>query len=153
MSNQVFLWSMFVLPWLTLFFMKRDEIRRYMPVGLFATLTTISVHDVGIKNGFWVVKGPVYPFNEMLPLFYGMIPILLIWFIKYTYGRFWFYFIGNAVLDLVFVYYFIDVFFVAQRYLCSCWRQQFRNMVNKSGSCCCNLSLPNVAGRRIGSGV
>ncbi|NPV93479.1 MAG: hypothetical protein HPY50_22210 [Firmicutes bacterium] len=110
MSNQVVSWSLFIIPWLTLFFMKRDEIRRYMPVGVFATLITVLINDVGIRNGFWVVNNPIYPFNEMLPAHYGLVPVLLLWFFKYTNGRFWLYFIGNAVLDVGFVYYFINVF-------------------------------------------
>ncbi len=34
MSNQILLWSVLILPWLTLFFMKKEDIKRLMPASL-----------------------------------------------------------------------------------------------------------------------
>ncbi|WP_269083310.1 hypothetical protein [Ornithinibacillus contaminans] len=38
MLNQVILWGILIAPWLTLFFMKKDAIKRYMPVAIFASI-------------------------------------------------------------------------------------------------------------------
>lgn len=47
MTNQVFSWALFVIPWLTLFFMIREDIKHYMPVAIFASVITTIIHDVG----------------------------------------------------------------------------------------------------------
>jgi len=107
MSNQIFSWSTFVLPWLTLFLMKKEDIKRYMPVALFAALLTTIIHDVGIDLGFWTVRGRAFPLYEMLPYFYGLIPVLTLWIFKFTNGRFRLYFITNLVLDIGFAFYFL----------------------------------------------
>jgi len=95
---------MLILPWFTLFFMKRGEIKRYMPVALFAIVLTTIIHDIGITLGFWVVQEAAFPFNEMMPYFYGLIPVLTIWIFKFTNGRFWVYMVTNAILDLGFYF-------------------------------------------------
>jgi len=111
MSNQVVSWSMFIVPWLTLFFMNKEDIKRYMPVGLMAIVTTTIIHDIGITLGFWVVLESAFPLYEMLPYFYGNIPVLAMWVIKFTYGRFWLYVLTNTVLDIGFAFFILGKFF------------------------------------------
>lgn len=111
MSNQIISWSMLILPWLTLFFMERKEIKHYLPVGLFSIVLTTIIHDIGITFGFWVVEDAAYPFYEMLPYFYGLIPVLTMWVFKFTYGRFWLYIFTNAILDIGFAFFLLSVFF------------------------------------------
>lgn len=107
MTNQVFSWAAFVAPWLTLFFMKREYIKSYMPVAILAAALTTIIHDIGITLGFWVVRDNAYPLYEMLPYFYGLIPVLTMWIFRFTNDRLWFYIITNLVLDIGFVYYFL----------------------------------------------
>lgn len=102
MSNQFILWSMFIVPWMTLAFMKRAEIKRYIPVGLFAGLTSTIIHDVGVSLGFWVVGEVAFPFNSLHTYLFGLLPVLTMWVFKFTNGRFWLYMGTNAVLDLGF---------------------------------------------------
>lgn len=111
MHNQVISWSMFIIPWLTLFFMKREDIKRYMPVGLWAIVSTTIIHDVGVTLGFWTVLKAAFPLNEMLPYFYGTMPVLTMWVIKFTYGRFWLYVLTNTVLDIGFAFFILNRFF------------------------------------------
>lgn len=107
MISQLFSWSSFIIPWLTLFLMKREEIRRYMPVGLLASLLTTIIHDAGITFGFWEVLAPAPPMYEMLPYFYGLIPVLTMWIFKFTNGRVWRYIIVNIILDVGFAFTFL----------------------------------------------
>ncbi len=109
MNNQVFSWLLFSLPWLTLLFMKKEEVRRYMPVGLFAVVTTVIIHDIGIGIGAWVVQTPSYPLFEMLPYFFGMAPVLTIWIFRFANGRFLYYMLANAAVDLGFSFYFLNM--------------------------------------------
>ncbi|PKM76707.1 MAG: hypothetical protein CVU90_11020 [Firmicutes bacterium HGW-Firmicutes-15] len=111
MTNQVFSWSIFIAPWLTLFFMKREEIKRYMPVALLAIVITTIIHDTGIGLGFWVVRETAFPLYEMLPYFYGLIPVLTLWIFKFTNGRFWIYVITNIILDIGFAFYLLGNMF------------------------------------------
>lgn len=111
MSNQLIQWAMFLLPWLTLFFMKGKEVKRYIASGLLSCVLTTIVHDVGVTLGFWVVRETTFPFNEMMPYFYGTMPIITVWVLKYTFGHFWRYMITNIVLDLGFAFIILDYFY------------------------------------------
>jgi len=84
--------------------MKREEVRRYVPVALLATVLTTIIHDIGIRFEFWVVEEAAYPMAEMLPYFYGLIPVLTMWIFKLTNGYFFIYVITNIILDIAFAY-------------------------------------------------
>lgn len=104
------MWSMFLTAWLTLFFMKKDKIKKWFPVGLAAIVTTTIIHDVGTTLGFWATIQPIFPFSEMLPYYYGTMPVLTIWVFKFTYGRFWLYMLVNLVLDIGFNFFLLSYF-------------------------------------------
>lgn len=91
--------------------MKKEEVKRWMPVAMLATILTVITQDVGIALGFWAMRESIFPFYELVPYFFGTMPILTIWIFKFTYGRFWLYFITNVILDIGFnfflLYYFI----------------------------------------------
>jgi len=114
MSNQLLSWAIFVVPWLTLVFMKKEDIRRYMPVALLAIVLTTIIHDVGIRFGFWVVEEAAYPMAEMLPYFYGLIPVLTMWIFRFTNGHILAYVITNIILDIGFVYSLLGSIFPAR---------------------------------------
>ena len=91
---------MFLIPWLSLFFMKKEEVKHWMPVSMFALVLTIIIHDVGTTLGFWATRESTFPFYQMIPYFFGTMPVLTIWVFKLTYGDFGKYFITNTVLDI-----------------------------------------------------
>lgn len=109
MSNQAILWSMLILPWFTLFFMKREDIKRYMPVALFAAITSILIVEVGDTLKWWAVKETAYPLHNISYL-YGLNPVLTMWLLRFTYGRFWLYMVIDAVLNLGFAYLVLNYF-------------------------------------------
>ena len=104
------MWSMFFIPWLSLFFMKQTEARRWLPVALFAVVLTTIIHDVGTTLGFWATRQATFPFYEMMPYYYGTIPVLTIWIFKFTYGRFGIYMVANTILDLGFNFFLLNYF-------------------------------------------
>ena len=110
MNNQALLWSMLVLPYLTLFFMKRTDLKHYMPVGIFAALTSVLIGDIGVTYGIWVHQQTAYPFNSVMPFDIGLNLVLTLWVFKYTYGRFWKYFLVNLILDIGFNFIFFGKF-------------------------------------------
>ena len=110
-SNPIIQWSMFILPWFSLFFMRSKDVKRYMPSGLLSIVLTTMVHDVGVTLGFWVVHETTFPFNEMMPYFYGTMPLMTIWVLKFTFGNYWKYMMTNIILDSGFVYLLLDYFY------------------------------------------
>lgn len=108
--NQLILWSVFVLPWITLIFMKKSDIKRYLPVGLFAVLTSAIILEVGETLQWWAYYETAYPLQNISYL-YGAIPVSTMWIIKFLQGRFWLYvvcdFLLNLFYTLVFEYYFL----------------------------------------------
>jgi len=105
MSNKAILWSMLVPPWLTLFFMKRQEIKRWIPAALFVMVTNTIIVEVGVTWHIWETHENAYPLSEMISYIYGVLPVGAMWILKYTYGRFWLYaavqLAGSLVLVLV----------------------------------------------------
>lgn len=111
MSNQLIQWFLFIAPWFTLIFMKVKEIKRYIAAGFLSIVLTTIVHDVGITFGFWVVRETTYPFYEMMPYFYGTMPVLTMWVLKFTFNHFWRYMAVNTILDLGFAFIILDYFY------------------------------------------
>jgi hypothetical protein len=69
--NQVILWSLLVIPWLSLIFLDSSTIRRYMPVALFVTVINTLIYQphtttIGGEN-------PGFLVGIMLPMFLGYI--------------------------------------------------------------------------------
>jgi len=103
MSNQFILWSMLLLPWLTLFFMRKGDIKRFMPAALFTSLTSMLVVEVGITLNLWVIQETAYPLRS-LSYHLGLSPVLIIWLLYATYGRFWWYLVLNVIQNFGFTY-------------------------------------------------
>lgn len=105
MNNQVILWSMLILPWLTLFFMKKEDIKRWMPLALFTMVTGTIIIDSGVGLGIFEIRENTYPLKEIISYNYGVLPVVTMWIFKYTYGRFWL----CAVIELIFSVGFIRI--------------------------------------------
>jgi len=102
------MWSMLFIPWLSLYFMKKEEVKRWMPVAMFAVVLTTIIHDVGTTLGYWITLESTFPFYQMLPYYYGTMPVLTIWVFKFTYGHFGRYFVTNTVLDIGFNFFLLN---------------------------------------------
>ncbi|SFL93751.1 hypothetical protein [Pelosinus propionicus] len=109
MSNQTILAAIFILSWLSLFFMKKEDIKRFMPVGLFATITSAMILEAGITFGWWIYPVKLYPLQSV-PYLYGPIPVATMWMLKFTYGRFWLYVGVDFLLNLLYTLVFEDYF-------------------------------------------
>ena len=110
MSNQIILWSMLTMSWLTLFFMKKEDIKRYMPVNLLTIVTGILILEIGNTFQWWVVKETAFPFQNFSNL-YSLDPIVAMWLMKFLYGHFRLYLGVNAIMNVVFVYGALDYFY------------------------------------------
>lgn len=106
MSNRIVVWSLLILPWFSLFLMKKKEIRRFMPLALFTMVVTSIVIEAGTSLNLWQTRITTYPLNQTLSYVYGLAPVVAIWIFKYTYGRFWSYMVADAVFNLGFAFFF-----------------------------------------------
>lgn len=101
MSNQTFLWGSFVISWLSVLFLKKTELKRYMPVALFGALVATIVVEAGVTLNWWVTKETVFPFVNMPLFIYGSFLVGIIWIFKYTYKRFLLFIATNAAIDVL----------------------------------------------------
>jgi len=76
-SNQVLLWGTLIVPWLSLFFMPKEEVKRYIAAGLLATLLSIIVTETGIRHRWWAILETTYPF-AVIPT-YCIFGIAVVW--------------------------------------------------------------------------
>ena len=107
MNNQLILWSAFIIPWLTLFFMPKEDIRRFLPAGLLVSLLCVILTETGVSAGWWTIRETTYPL-AMIPTYtYGAFPVMAMWSFKYTFRRFWVFVTAELVLNamLAFVIY------------------------------------------------
>lgn len=102
MSNQFLLWSMLLLPWFTLFFMRKEDIKRFMSVALFTVVTSLIISDMFQTLNIFAVRETIFPLSRISALDLGLIPVVTIWLFKFTYGRFWWYVLADAVMNLGF---------------------------------------------------
>lgn len=103
MSNQVLLWSSLIIPWLTLLLMKKEDIKRFMPLTLFTITIMVIVIQIGITTGLWVIRETTFPLVTIPSYVYGVYPVGAMWIFKFTYGRFWLYLITELVVNFVLV--------------------------------------------------
>jgi hypothetical protein len=107
MSNQMILWGTLLIPWLSLIFVPRNDIKRFMATGLFTLVLSTIACEAGVANGWWHFRETTYPL-ALLPTYnYGLYPIVPIWILKYTYGRFWRYFAAEVIANIAFIYIFL----------------------------------------------
>jgi len=101
-SNQTILWSTIILPWLTLFLMNKNDVKRYMPVALLGALITTIVGEFALALNWWSTKEVIFPFYHVQPMSYGGFLVGTIWIFKFTYRRgFMSYMLANAVFDFL----------------------------------------------------
>jgi hypothetical protein len=111
MNNQVLLWGLFFLPWLVVFFMKKENVKRYMPAALLAVISSELIVQVGEVLKWWVFKEYAYPLHSPSYI-YSLNPIITIIIFRYTYGRFWLFLVTDAISNLAFSYIYLGYFLV-----------------------------------------
>lgn len=114
MNNQVLLWSMLILPWLTLFFMPKEQIKRLMPVALFSALTSVLAVELGENLGWFVYGTAAYPLSTPSYIIYGLNIVITMWLFYFLRGQFWRYVVIDTVLNFGFIYLF-HVYFLGSR--------------------------------------
>ncbi|MEH7308876.1 hypothetical protein [Neobacillus drentensis] len=100
--DKVVIWSLFIIPWISLIFLNRLSIRRYMPVALFATVLNTIIAQMAWSYNWWKFKDTLFTWDKIAPLFtvYGVFLIGTIWIFHFTFRKFWIYICVNLLIDL-----------------------------------------------------
>jgi hypothetical protein len=114
MNNQILLWSTLIVPWLTLFFMAKENIKRWMPVALFSALTSVLAVELGENLGWFIYGEAAYPLRTPSYIIFGLNIVTTMWLFYFLYGRFWRYIVIDTVLNFGFIYLF-HVYFLGSR--------------------------------------
>lgn len=114
MSNQTLMWSILLLPWLTLFFMNKEARKRFMPVALLSALTSVLVVETGENLGWFAYGESAYPLRTAYYIIFGLNIVTTMWLFYFLYGRFWIYLVTDIVLNFGFIYLF-HVYFLGGR--------------------------------------
>ncbi|MGD6830916.1 hypothetical protein ACQCT5_02045 [Sutcliffiella halmapala] len=104
MLNKIVLWVVLIAPWFTLFFLEKEEIKRYMPAAIFASFLMTVYNIFAYNQNHWELKESILPWLD--PLFvsgvFGAFPVITLWVFHFTYGRFGSYLLTNIVIDFMF---------------------------------------------------
>jgi hypothetical protein len=98
-------WALFLVPLLTLFFIGKGHLKRYLPVALLVTVINTLFYQAGYYYAWWRESG-IFEWDQMIPVqwIYTAYPAATLWLFRFTYGRFWLYILVNAILDGAYVY-------------------------------------------------
>jgi hypothetical protein len=47
MNNQIILWALAIVPWLPMFFMRKENLKRFMPTALLSVVMSLLVVQIG----------------------------------------------------------------------------------------------------------
>jgi hypothetical protein len=105
MSVQLVQWGLCFVPWLSLFFMRKRDIKRFMPVALFNIVTSIAVTELAAALQWIVVTQTAFPL-QTLPFHFGVFPVLTIWVMRFTFRKFWLYLAVEFFINIGFAFLF-----------------------------------------------
>jgi hypothetical protein len=108
--HKLFNVAIIVIPWLSLLFLRKREVKRFSFAGVVIVLFEIINHLIGHKQNWWKFYDKRNSFikNE-LPFSIGPYMPMSIWLLKYSYGNFK-KFVGlNVIADGVFAFLLMDI--------------------------------------------
>jgi len=106
----VFNLSIIIIPWLSLLFIGKRNIKRYSLAGVFIIIFEIINHLYGHKRKWWKFYDKRLLFiKDELPFSIGLYMPLSMWILKFSYGNFKKFILLNAIADGLFAFLLIDV--------------------------------------------
>ncbi|GGA72387.1 hypothetical protein [Ornithinibacillus halotolerans] len=99
-----------VVPWLTLLFVGKRNMKRYSVAGIFIVVFEIVNHIYGYKHQFWKFFDKKRSFlKDELPFSLGPYMPLSIWLLKYSHGNFKKFLLLNVLADGIFAFVIMDI--------------------------------------------
>jgi hypothetical protein len=100
------LWTSLVLPWISLVFIKKETIKRYMPVAIFVSLLVTIIFEMAHVFKWWVMLDGLAPWGYItnVSFVYGTFLVGTIWIFYFTFHNFWLYLVTNIAIDGLFAF-------------------------------------------------
>lgn len=101
MWDQIILWTILAGSWLTLFFMRRDTIKRYFPVALFMALIVTIIFEIAYVRQWWEMMEWIVPWGRItnVSFVYGSFFVGTMWIFALTYRSLGLFLLVNLVID------------------------------------------------------
>ncbi|RLQ97459.1 hypothetical protein [Falsibacillus albus] len=93
------------VPWLSVVFLPKNSIRRYLPVSILASLLVTGMCLLAVPYKWWKVMGgwKIKIFND-LSFILGPFFVGTLWIFHFSFGNFLRYFFLNLIMDSLFSY-------------------------------------------------
>jgi hypothetical protein len=109
---KLILWLMLIIPWLSLIFINKHSLRRFMPVAILASLLITVILEMGYVYDWWTIIGKIAPWEQFItiPLTYGVFLVGTIWIFHFTFDKsFLVYILTNALIDAFYAFVFLNM--------------------------------------------
>jgi hypothetical protein len=94
-----------VLPWLSLPFVGGRTFRRFLPAVIFISFIVKIENYIGNRRRWWRFHTQVHPkIQGITSLIVGPFFVITLWFMKWTYGKFFLFLIINVALHFLYAY-------------------------------------------------
>ncbi|GAA4714777.1 hypothetical protein [Brevibacillus fulvus] len=95
-----------VVPWLSLFWLDKQTIKRYMPVTIFTALLMTIIFQIAYTFKWWTIHQSIVPWGYMIDVSfaYGIFTVGTLWIFVLTYRKFWIYLLTNVAMDAIFAF-------------------------------------------------
>ncbi|WML26736.1 hypothetical protein [Neobacillus sp. OS1-33] len=108
--HKIFNLSIILIPWLSLLFIGKSNMRRYSFSGIFIVIFEIINHLYGHKRNWWKFYDKRKAFiKDELPFSVGPYMPISMWLLKFSFGNFKKFVLLNAISDGLFAFIIIDV--------------------------------------------
>lgn len=107
MNPKLFVSLTFIISWISIKFIPKEQVKKYTPVSIFASFIVSLISVTATDLGWWKLKKPVIPGLKSVNIFYvfGAFFIGTIWIFKLVYKiGFVPYLITNVLIDSFFTY-------------------------------------------------
>lgn len=119
------LWAGLIVPWFSLFFMKKQDVKRFMPATLLAMLILALISEAAYTLNWWVIQEYIFPWGyiTLTSLLFGPFLVGSLWIFRLSYHKWWLFFLTNLIIDSIFA-------FVLSPWFLDGWLYTLRRMNN-----------------------
>jgi len=106
MMVKIILWTSLILPWISLFAIKKSMVKRFMPVSILSALVVTIFYEIAYVYNWWTIKIKIVSWGNItnVSFVYGLFLVGTLWIFRFTYGKLWLYFTANVIIDSVYIY-------------------------------------------------
>jgi hypothetical protein len=96
---------MLILSWVTIPFLGKNVLKKYLPAAIFICILTKFLDIYGERKKWWRFYKGISPLNSMDFFNFGPYFVTSLWMLKWFYGRFWLFFTSNTLLQIIFIFF------------------------------------------------